>query len=468
VKIVPVRARLGKVALASLVTATLVLAPQLEETGAARARKRGRPNVLIFITDDQRVGEGSLEVMPNTRAIGNKGIFYRNGYVTNPLCCPSRASIMTGRYSHNHGVVDNDTPENLDQRTTIQYRLHKVGYDTSIFGKYMNAYSASPRFFDRWFVHRGLKYYRDPKFNDQGRRRRIQGYVTDILKKKSISYLESLERRDKKPWFMLVAPIAPHVPAIPAKRHKDSPIPEWDFNPAILEDDVSDKPPWVQLRDPPSLNRMSALRARQLRTLMSVDQMVGRLDKKLRNLDEKRDTLVIFISDNGFSLGEHRMDKGMVKKHPYESSVKVPFIVRWPAEMKSTTSRRLVSNVDIAPTVYDAARVQPPVEVDGRSLLDRTWQRQFLFLEHYENLGAIDDIPDWGSVLYRDHQYVEYRDDLGVPQYREYYDLISDPWQLENLLGDDDLLNDPNTVGDTLLVRQLWTCHGTSGDNPCP
>jgi arylsulfatase A-like enzyme len=472
VKFAPGEARAQKRALAFLTAAALLVWPQLGDPGteARSAPKKDRPNILIILTDDQRMGEGSMDVMPNARAIGRRGVVFREGYATNPLCCPSRASILTGRYAHNHGVVDNDSAALLDQDTTIQARLDRAGYETSIFGKWLNNLNGqTPMHFDRWLVQTKPQDYTNVEFNNQGKVKEFPGYITDVLRRKSVTYLKSLERKDDKPWFMFLTPLAPHPPAKPAKRHTEAPIPEWDPNPASTEDDVSDKPPWVQARNPSPLGTIAGVRAKQLRSLLAVDQMIGRIDRLLRNLDEKRDTLVFFLSDNGFAYGEHYMyGSGTWKNHPYTSSIKVPFMMRWPAVTIGGNSRRLVTNVDVAPTVYDAVGVDPPVEVDGRSLLDKSWQRRFIFLEHQLNPDS-PVIPRWGSVLYKDHQYIEYYEGLGdIPIFMEYYDHEADPWQLENLLGDEDPLNDPEIVSEHLLVMRLWTCHGTSGDNPCP
>jgi arylsulfatase A-like enzyme len=472
VTLVPGRspARKGLVAIA---LALLLVPPQLADSGstARAAPKKERPNILIIITDDQKLADGNLDVMPRTRAIGRQGVNFRNAYAVNPLCCPSRATIMTGRYPHNHGVVDNDTAANLDQDTTMQARLDKAGYNTSIFGKWLNKlFGATPAHFDRWMVGIRPNEYKDVRFNDQGTPKQFDGYVTDILRRKSIDHLKSLESNDRKPWFMLLTPLAPHLPATPAKRDKDAPVPPWEPSPAVTEEDVSDKPPWVQVREPSPLAELSEVRTKQLRTLLSVDHMIGRIDRTLRQLGEKNNTLVFFVSDNGFSYGEHRMyGRGLWKNHPYTTSIKVPLMMRWPAKVKSSKTRRLVTNVDIAPTVYDAVGVKPPVEVDGRSLLDRSQQRRFVFLEHTLN-GDAPEIPRWGSVRYKDHQYIEYYEGVpDVPTFMEYYDLQADPWQLENLIGDGDpLTGEPEAVSERLLVNRLWTCHGTTGSNPCP
>ena len=476
----PTAIRIRKGTVVSLIALlTLGAVPLTQSNAPARAARDTRPNILLIYTDDQRWDEGTMAVMPKTRAIGRRGLRFEQAYIADPLCCPSRATIMTGRYSHNTGVHDNDGGFQLDQSTTVQARLEQAEYNTSIFGKFLNGRSwTSPSYFDRWLTLCGRETvgptcdrrgrdYRKPRLNDQGVVRRFSGYVTDVLKKHAVAHLKSLESRDQTPWFMILAPNAPHLPSTPARRHEDAPIPEWGPSPAVLEDDVTDKPAWVEARSPADIDRMDRIRAKQLRALMAVDEMIGRVDEVLRNLRERANTLVIFLSDNGFSYGEHWMWGALWKRHPYTSAIKTPLYVRWPKVIEPRVTKRLVTNVDVAPTIYDAAGVDPPVEVDGRSLLSFRQQRRYVYLEHFEH-GDSPPVPTWRSVRYEDHQYTEYYHPVDVPLEREYYDLENDPWQLVNLLDDGDPLNDPDTIGDAMLLERLSTCHGTTGSNACP
>jgi arylsulfatase A-like enzyme len=142
-------------------------------------------------------------------------------------------------------------------------------------------------------------------------------------------------------------------------------------------------------------------------------------------------------------------------------------MMRWPKEIEPKTSKRMVTNVDIAATIYDAAGVKPPLRLDGRSLLSSDWSRRFVFLEHAQNPN-LPTIPAWRSVRSKTDQYIEYLDTEGEVTFREYYDLEADPWQLENLLGNLNPLDDPDVSDEHDLVTRLSTCRGTSGRNPCP
>jgi arylsulfatase A-like enzyme len=432
----------------------------------AAAKGAKRPNVLIIVTDDQRAGPFLMDALAETRRLlGKRGVVFKNAFASLPLCCPSRATIMSGRYAHNHGARVNAGASNLDQSKTLQATLDEAGYRTSIFGKFLNNVLDDPLFFDRWFVFSGGNPYHDFPVNDQGSVEHVDGYSTDVLRKESIAHLETLETSDNKPWFMLVAPTAPHTRYVPAFRHAQVAVPKWPGNPSVAEEDRADKPLYVQNRAG-TLTRGTQIAADQYRTLLAVDNMIVRLDRALSRLDERRNTLVFFISDNGYSWGDH----GLIgphygKSNPYTSSIRVPLLMRWPAEVNARRSRRLVTNADLAPTIYDAVGVEPGYEVDGRSLLDRKWTRRFVFFEHFQS--PAHEIPEWASIRYKKAQYTEYYES-GVLSFREFYDLETDPWQLVNLLGDLDPLNNPDIVDDTLLVNRLKTCHGTSGDNPCP
>jgi len=214
----------------------------------------------------------------------------------------------------------------------------------------------------------------------------------------------------------------------------------------MREQDCSDKPAAVTCR----YNRFKRglLRADQLRTLISVDAMVARLRQELRKAGEMSNTLVFFLSDNGYMWGEH----GLIgKKPPYRGSIDIPMFMRFPGHVERSTDHRMVANIDIAPTIYDATGVEPQNEVDGRSLLDTSWVRDRLLFELEESKKW----PRWASTLTQGYQYTEYYDRQGILTFREYYDLLEDPWQLLNLLGDDDPLNDPDPMTQATLNRQL-------------
>ena len=391
----------------------------------------GRPNVLIVLTDDQRA-DGTLEVMPSLRRLyGERGTTFVNAYATTPLCCPSRASIFSGRYAHNHEVLKNTQPELLDQSSTMQRYLSEAGYRTGFVGKYFNAWdlSVDPAHFDRWSITKAGYY--GAEYNVDGELRSIGKYATHYMRDTAFEYLEQFETQgDEDPWLLFVSTTAVHKPEKPEPKYADADIPRWEPNPAVTEEDVSDKPPIPDRGLSPEEG--AALRERQLRTLMTVDDVVAELDAKLEEMDEGN-TLAIFVSDNGHSWGEHHFTG---KRLPYVESVKIPLLMRWPARVEEgVEDDRLVANVDLLPTVLDALDLEPDLEypLDGRSLIEGS-RRNELLLEQWGNYNK--GLPDWASLVTPEGQYVEYYRREGRVSFREYYDLLEDPWQLENLIGD--------------------------------
>jgi arylsulfatase A-like enzyme len=444
------------------------LVPPLASPPRARgASSDTPPNILFIVTDDQRAA-GTMSVMPRTRHwFREQGIRYPNGFVTTPLCCPSRATILTGQYAHNHGVETNLDATDLDQGETLQHYLHDAGYRTGIAGKFLNSWpiETKPAHFDRWTIFKAG--YKKKLFNVDGKVKRIDEYSTTYIAGRAAKYVNAFEARDDQPWMLYVAPFAPHLPAQPQGKYKDTDVGSWSGNPAVKEADRSDKPPSVQKSDV-SFSVGRNIRKRQLRSLLSVDDLVDGLMRQLGRLGERSRTLAVFLSDNGFFWGEHGL---LGKRHPYDQAIRVPFFLRWPNHLSpGTTDRRLVANVDLMPTILEATGVPPDPQtpLDGRSLL-QPGARERLFLEHMVQEGKA--VPSWGAILEPDFQYVEYRNEAGGMLFREYYDLAADPWQLENLLGDGDPDNDPPAPELQELsqeVEQGAACVGTEGPEACP
>ena len=423
------------------------------------AAQESRPNILLIITDDQR-DDGTMRIMKETRRwMKRGGVTFRNAYATTPQCCPSRASIMTGRYAHNHGVENNTQGENLDHSTTMQRYLHDVGYQTAIYGKFINGWDltqAPPHFDNYGLFHGGYIGY---IANVDGAFQRTFRYSTDFFGDLAGRQVRRWEATDDQPWLMFVTVWAPHTQSIPKRRLQSAKVGPFKRNPAMRERDCSDKPAtvncWYNKR------KRNRLRKDQLRTLITVDSMVADLRKELKRAGEMSDTLVFFLSDNGYLWGEHGLTG---KKPPYRGSIDIPMFMRFPGRVeKSTTDHRMVANIDIAPTIYDAAGVDPQIEIDGRSLLDDSWVRDRLLLELEES----KQWPRWASTLTQDHQYTEYYNQEGVLTFREFYDRHEDPWQLLNLLGDSDVLNDPDPATQAALNQQLMEDRSCSG-NTCP
>jgi arylsulfatase A-like enzyme len=442
----------------------LALAACTPAPGALVGASPAPPNVLIIVTDDQRID--SMQVMPRTlHWFRDEGTRFEHAFVTTPLCCPSRASIFTGRMAHNHGVHTNAQGDLLDERTTLQRYLQAVGYRTGIAGKYFNKWKLErdPGYFDRWAIFNSG--YTGADFNIDGRPAEIDRYTTDFLRTWAGRFLRETERNDQQPWLLYVTPYAPHRPSTAAPRDADARIPPWHPTPAVSEQELGDKPPFVQAQGI-SPERGAEKRASQLRSLMAVDDLVDGLMEDLGRLGERGNTLAFFISDNGFFWSDHGLRD---KRLPYLPSTEVPFYARWPGHLgEGVTDRRLVAGVDVAPTVFDAiglpSAIDPPM--DGRSLLSDD-ARTHLVLEYFE-AGGRGRVPSWGSIVSKRFQYVEYDDPEGGVTFREYYDLHADPWELQNLLADGDSANDPNVAPLSQRLAAERACAGTTGPRACP
>ncbi|MCP4962078.1 MAG: sulfatase [Actinomycetia bacterium] len=418
------------------------------------------PNIIVINLDDAR--PEALEVMPNVQQwLVDAGTSYVNAYVAVPSCCPSRAALMTGQYGHNNGQQDQSTPS-MNEDESIQRYLFDAGYFTAHTGKYLHYFETDERApnWDRWTYFRGGYY--DVWVNVDGTVFQSPLISTDLTFDSAVAYLDSFDQLDDdRPFYIQVAPIAPHSPWIPEPKYADAPVPEWDPSPAVGEADRSDKPPWVRYTDH-SLEQGAINRTQQLRTLMTVDDQVEHLMQRLDDLGELDNTLVIFTSDNGFFWGEHgRRSKFL----PYNEANEVPFVVRWPGSVDAgTTSSELVSHVDILPTVLAAAGVQAGHVVDGRDILDPEFIRSDLLVEYWEDEANGNFIPTWASVRNEVRVYSEYYDESGEVVFVEYYDLVNDPWEMTNLLSDGNPENDPPVAAVSSLLGDARTCTGAS----CP
>jgi len=396
---------------------------------AATARRSG-PNVLVFITDDQRAD--SMDALPLTsRWFREEGRWYPNAFALTPVCCPSRASIFSGRFTHNHGVKQ-FTPYKLHQRSTLQAYLQRDGYRTAFYGKYLNAFSlaTNPPFFNDWavFPQSTRDTYLGGSWNVNGQRREVSEFSTDFLRRKALEFLEE----DEAPWLMFISMPQPHLPFLAEPEFEDAKVSGWEGNEAVFEHDLSDKPEHVRhpFRGKCDLACGREARAGQYRTLMSVDELVDDVMTRLEERGEAEDTIAFFLSDNGFLWGEHGVSN---KRMPYAQSVLIPFGMRWPAEVEPGTDERFVATIDIAPTVLKAVGIpqRRSRPMDGRSLLNSDWERDEILIEHW----AAKTAPAYASLWGHGYQYVEYYDrKLTRTTFREYYDLEADPWQLENLL----------------------------------
>jgi N-acetylglucosamine-6-sulfatase len=421
-----------------------VLAVALLGTGTAAAQSQ--PNVVLVLTDDQRWD--TLDVMPTVQSrLVDRGVTFENAFVVNPVCCPSRASTLTGRYSHSTGVYNNGGPYGgwgafrTREASTIATWLEGGGYRTGFFGKYLNNYGGPfiPPGWTRWvaFSPPNVANYYSYRLNVDGslveRGSNPGDYSTDVLADQASSFIRSA---GSQPLFVLFAPFAPHAPPTPAPRHEGvfSGIPPWR-PPSYNEADASDKPAWVRSLAPltPADDAaVDSFRQGQLESLLAVDDAVEELLDALADTGRLDETLFVFTSDNGYLWGEHRWRTKIV---PYDESIRVPLVVRYDGVAQAAaTSSRLVANIDLAPTFAQLAGVAAP-GAEGRSFLNllpnpnAAWRPDVL-VENRKSATA-PDVPSYCVVRNATHSYVQY----GTGE-EEIYDMSADPGQLENLARD--------------------------------
>ena len=441
---------------------TYVLVQGTSPTTTTTPPPSGRPNVVVINTDDMRADMATA--LPKIRQwLADGGTTFRNGYVSTPSCCPSRASLMSGRYVHNNGQYQQQTL-GFDLNLTIQRYLHDAGYLTGHAGKFLHWLDLSVEApnFDRWTYFKGG--YENVYMNFDGTVRRSQGYSTTIVFDRAIEYVNDFEGRDDaRPFYLYLAPIAPHDPSIAEPKYASATVPAHQPDPSYMEADRTDKPSFVRNQNP-TVAAVLATRTAMIRTLYTVDDQVDRLMRHLQATGELANTLVIFTSDNGYLLGEH---KATSKFLPYRKAVEVPFLVRWPGRVPAgAVDDRLVTHVDIAPTILAATGVsQAHATLDGRDILAGT-ARQRALTEYWNDPNNNPNIPTWASIRTAAYQYTEYYNSAtpATVTFREYYNLQADPYQLVNLLADGVPANDPDTVPLSQTLQAARQCAGTS----CP
>ncbi|MFE2275267.1 sulfatase [Streptomyces lavendulae] len=435
----PVVARRGFLTGAAAVAASAA-APALARAATPAAGPAGaRPNILLIVTDDQP--KHTDWAIPKTVDwLGGQGVTFTHGHSATPLCAPSRSSVFSGRHAHHHGVRNNAASHSLDQSTTVQRYLKEAGYRTGLFGKYLNSWTLAdnPPHFEEFALLQPA--YNDARWNVNGTVQTIDGYTTNIVRNRTLAFLDKAAT-DSRPWFAYVTPYASHAPNVPAPKYAETPVPAWNGRPSVPEADRSDKPPFIQDATA-TLDDAREVRTRQLRSLLSVDDAVQAIREKLVALGQLENTLVIFTGDNGYTWADH----GWLKKSvPYSPSHEVPFYLSWPARglAAGTTDHRIVANIDIAPTILEAAGIGQPAGQDGHSLLGAA-DRDHLLVQWWKQGTGGGGPKTWASYVAKDKQYTEYYDlhtdasgavsGTGQVSFREYYDLVEDPYQLKNLL----------------------------------
>ena len=393
-------------------------------------KKDERPNFLIIVTDDQRFD--TMGYMPETqKLIFDQGATFTNGFITTPLCCPSRSSILTGMYAHNHGVLDNNMDLN---HTTFMEIMHQNGYYTGLVGKYLNSWKGELRpEYDYWVSYsKGETRYFNPRLNVNGEWIRHQDqYVTYALGNYAVEFIKKASKQNKS-FVLLFTPNAPHDPPTPADEDRDKlkDLPPWR-PPSFNEPDISDKPQGFASLPPltdEEIKTDDEFRRNQLLTLISLDRSISKIMAELKDTGKLDNTFILFLSDNGKFWGEHRITS---KNGYYDEASRVPFAIRYPPLIPTPyiDTDHIVANIDIAPTVLDLAGIPIPNSVDGLSLTKlwsgaTTW-REGILLEGWSGRG------NYRAVHTKDYVYGETDGDKS-----EFYDLKKDPYQLDNLIDD--------------------------------
>ena len=424
-----------------------------------------RPSFAFILTDDHRwdwlgcAGHPWLRT-PNIDRIAREGARFTNAFVTTSLCSPSRASFLTGRYAHSHGVINNQLP--LDPAVpTFPQVLQRAGYDTALIGKWhMDGQEGPQPGFSRWVSPKGQGLYHDPMFNIDGRNVETPGYFTDIVTKYAVEWLRQPR---KSPFCLYLAHKAVHGNFECAVRHSKL-YSDIQFTPrANINDTREGKPQWVRnaKRFPPGSEDYAALVQRvkdYSRTLMAVDESVGRILRTLEELGVIDSTVVVFAGDNGFFFGEHGL---LDKRAAYEESIRIPLLMRYPRLIRpGSLIEPIALNIDMCPTFLDLAGIELPKGVEGRSwrpiLSGRKtgWRGDFLYEYFYDSEAK--KRPPMRGVRTERWKYITYPDSDNCA---ELYDLKNDPLEMRNLAGE------PSAAGVAAEMKARMAEFGKGADH---
>jgi arylsulfatase A-like enzyme len=443
-----------------------------------------RPNVVVIMTDDQTAA--SVPAMPQLNGlIAAEGTHFEQAIASFPLCCPARATNLTGQYAHNHGVLHNAGPfgghDALDHTNTLPVWLQSAGYRTMHVGRYLNGYEmvhGIPPGWSDWHAnpHSAAFNYSSWRVNENGvlrsypRPERPDEYLTDFHTRRAVELIDQAAP-SPDPFFLSLWYVAPHrggprdiddplspgTPS-PAPRHRDAfagyAMPRA---PNFNERNMYDKPQVVADRPRFTPERIAGIEEnwrQELESLLAVDEGVGQIVEALRRSGELENTLIVYLSDNGFMHGEHRALAEKVL--PYEPSVRIPLLLRGPGVPRGRSDGRLAANVDVPSTILDAADVPPNRLLDGRSLLQLLADpgaepgRDILI----ENGNGANGVPTYRGIRTYRFLYVEHRT---TGEY-ELYDLVEDPFQLESVDGQERYRKVQRDLA--LRLRTLKRCAG--------
>jgi N-acetylglucosamine-6-sulfatase len=469
----------GALLLATLLSIVVALAPAGGEAKKHTKSKQARPNIVLIMDDDQSVNLQQFLTKTNA-AIGRKGVTFDNSFVNYSLCCPSRSTMLTGQYAHNHGVLGNKPPNGGYSKlaptlgNSLPVWLQRSGYYTAHIGKFLNGYGRTsadtdvPPGWNEWYgslddpdvLIGGTYTAYGYTLNENGRLVHYGAtpavvdpatYQTDVYSQKAADFIRQ-RAPSTKPFYLSVAPRDPHAEAGscgcgPANNPRAAPRYEGKLagltaprDPSFDEANVSDKPSNIKNLaplTPTQLTNVDAHYRARAEAVLGVDDLVQKVVSTLKASGELKDTVLIFTSDNGFFHGEHRVPAGKVRL--YEPSIRVPLLIRGPGVPKGVHRRQPVGNVDLAPTILNFAKAKPGRKEDGVSLLPimrnkRDWLGRAMDLEAYFNPDDLEDTGDppmnYQGVRTDRYLYAQY----GTGE-RELYDLRTDPFELQNQAG---------------------------------
>ena len=416
-----------------------------------------RPNFVFVLTDD--LSWNLVSHMPHVRALERAGSTMSSYYVVDSLCCPSRAAIFTGQYPHDDGVFTNAGSDggygaynrNANPPKSFAVALQDSGYRTAMMGKYLNGYSPAdkiPPGWDRWNVtgngYREFNYTLNENGSLQYFGYSPKDYLTDVLSAKAGSFITSTAAA-KRPFMLEVATFAPHAPYTPAPRYQNAAAGVAYPKTAAWGRLPRNPPSWLASR-PPLTGRQKRLITttyrKRVEDALSVDDLIGHLEDRLRAAGVAKNTYFIFSSDNGYHMGEYRLMPG--KQTAFDTDIHVPLIVTGPGVPAGRVISQLASNIDLNPTFETLAGLTVPADVDGHSLV-RLWHgqqpanwRRSILIEHHgpdhargdpdRQSGESADPPSYEAVRTASALYVLYANGR-----QEYYDTARDPLELDNI-----------------------------------
>ncbi len=417
-----------------------------------------RPNIIFILIDDLRADEiyYPFVKVPNVARVEREGVKFENAFVTTPLCSPSRACFLTGKYAHKNGITDNTARDAQSHKLiTFISQLHDVGYETGFVGKWHMGLDDNPRpGIDFWVSVKGQGNYLDPEINDNGNRKKTSGYVTDIFNEHAVKFLE---REHSKPFLLYVSHKAVHPDLvqnadgslsdpsagnfIPAERHRSLYAGATIPHRKNVNSAAGGKPALLRkIEGVPPLSRETGTSdetiRNRLRVLAAADEGLGKIFDVLERKHQLDNTLIIFTSDEGYFYGEHGLS--VERRLAYEESIRIPLLMRYPKLMKpGSTIKEFALNIDIAPTLCDIGGAKTPENIDGKSLLpllkrEKTSWRDSFLIEYFSD-KVFPRISKMGYQAVRTDRwkYIHYLELEGMD---ELYDLKRDPYEMHNVI----------------------------------